>query len=498
MPRKIFSLEMSGHDLKATVLEAGFRDYTVEGFHRQELSLDGGAPAQQLERFIAEHGSDADTIVYSLPPESVTWRTLTLPFRDQRKLAQTVPFELESNVPFGLDDVVVDYKVLQRDRAGTTVLAALAPKSEVERHLETLREAGVDPKIVDAAPLAILNTVNLIPNRPPTFVFLDFAERGTTVALYRDGVLSGVRAIVGNGNGAATNGSGEASGAENFAATVGEVRWTLLALNGAPLEDDLPCYISGASERMDKLAEPLEETLGLRVERLGRQALANMSAELRGRAPEFSTTLGAALREVSPSDSIGVNFRRGEFTFHRSEEELRRGLRVVAGLALLVVALTVGDLYAEYRAARVRLSSVEKQIYAVFDATVDSGGGRVAMPLATLQDEIDLVNQDVQMLDDVVPVANSTSVDILRAVSSAVPPQVRVDSEEYVMDPDSIRLSANTDTFESVDVIKQHLLETGFFSEVQVKDAVQSKRSTGVDFRMTMTLNKNFRPPVAR
>jgi len=497
MPRKILSLEMTAHDLKATVVEAGFRDYHIEGFFKRSLTLDGGSPAQQLGRFVAEVGGGAETVVYALPPDAVTWRMLALPFRDQRKLAQTVPFELESNVPFALDEVVVDYKVLQRDRAGTTVLAALSPKSEMERHLEILREAGVDPKVVDAASLAILNTLSLVPDLPPTFAFIDFSDGGTTVALYRDRVLSGVRAIVGTNSGAASNGSGAATGEENAAATVGDVRWTLLALNGAPLEDELPCFVGGSTERVDRLIGPLDEALGLRVERLDRQALANMTAEQRGLAPEFSASLGAALREVAPADSIGVNFRRGEFAFHRAEEELRGGLRVVAALALLVVALTVGDLYAEYRAARVRLAAIEKQIYNVFDATVDSGG-RVAMPLVTLQEEIDLVNQDVQMLDDVVPVSNSTSVDILRAVSAAVPTKVRVDSDEYVMDPDSVRLSANTDTFESVDVIKQHLLETGFFSDVQVKDAVAAKRGTGVDFRVAMTLNKNFRPPVGR
>jgi len=495
MPRKIISLEVTGHDFKAAVVEAGFRDYQVEGFHKRELTLDGGSPAEQLGRFIAEVGGEAETVVYALPPDAVTWRTLTLPFRDQRKLAQTVPFELESNVPFALDDVVVDYKVLHRDRAGTTVLAALSPKAEVERHLETLSEAGVDPKIVDAAPLATLNTLSLVPNLPPTFAFVDFGAAATTVALYRDRVLSGVRAIVASHGGG--NGSGEAASDEDPRAVVGDVRWTLLALNGAPLEDDLPCVVGGDAERVDRFLAPLEEDLGLSVERLESLALANMPAELRPRAAEFATTLGTALREVAPSDSIGVNFRRGEFTYHRAEEELRAGLRVVAALALLVVALTVGDLYAEYRAARVRLGAIERQIYSVFDATVDSGG-RVANPLATLQEEIDLVNQDVQMLDDIVPVANSTSVDILRAVSAAVPAKVRIDSEEYVMDPDSVRLNANTDTFESVDVIKQHLLETGFFSEVQVKDAVTSKRDEGIDFRVVMTLNKSFRPPVGR
>jgi hypothetical protein len=274
---------------------------------------------------------------------------------------------------------------------------------------------------------------------------------------------------------------------------IGDLRWTILALNGAPLDEGMPCYLAGAGERLDALEETLAEELPVRVERLDRLALRNVRTDLRERAPEFGTNLGLALREVTPSDTIGVNFRKGEFTFHRSEEELKRGLRFVGLLALVVVALTVGDMYVEYRAARARLTAIESQIYSVFDATVDGGGVRAARPLLTLQDEIALLRQDVDMLDDVVPVANSTSVDILRAVSAAIPNRIRVDSAEYLMDPGSVRLTANTDTFESVDAIKRRLLDTGFFSEVVVKDAKKAKE--GVDFRMVMDLNKSFRPP---
>ena len=80
------------------------------------------------------------------------------------------------------------------------------------------------------------------------------------------------------------------------------------------------------------------------------------------------------------------------------------------------------------------------------------------------------------------------------AISAAVPNKIRIDSEEYTMDPDAVRLRANTDTFESVDAIKQELLGTGFFSDVQVKDAKAGKDGNGVDFRMTMVLAKEFRP----
>ena len=41
------------------------------------------------------------------------------------------PFAL-TDLPFDLDDVVIDYRVLQQDRAGTTVLAAMALREDLE------------------------------------------------------------------------------------------------------------------------------------------------------------------------------------------------------------------------------------------------------------------------------------------------------------------------------------------------------------------------------
>src|SRR6185369_9187996 len=184
MPQRIFSLEIGDTELKASVLQTSFRDYKVAAFHREPL-LNGGMP-EQVKRFLAQHAEAGDTVLSALRGDMVTWRTFFLPFRDMKKVAQTVPFELESNVPFGLDEVIVDYQILHRDRAGTTVLAALVQKEDLERHLALLQQGGIDPKIVDFSPLSTLNTLNLVADLPPTFAFVDFAPRATTVALYRD------------------------------------------------------------------------------------------------------------------------------------------------------------------------------------------------------------------------------------------------------------------------------------------------------------------------
>jgi type II secretory pathway component PulL len=494
MPQRIVALDISDSEVKAAVLETTFRDYRVAALQRETISIANGTRDEQVRRFVEKLASPGDTILSSLPGDRVAWRTLFLPFRDRKRLVQTVPFELENNVAFGLDEAVVDYHIIHRDRAGTTVLAALVPKEDLERHLEMLQGAGADPKIVDLCPLATLNTLNLIPDLPPTFAFLDLGVRATTVALYREKQLVGLRTLTRSAPVPAehTNGSGAGeNGASPAAALVGEIRWTLLALNGAPLDDALPCYVAGDPIAVDTVQSDLERELPIDVRRFDGIRLRNLESEVGAQASAFTSSIGLALREVAPANGIGVNFRRGEFTFHRSQQELRRALRGVVALAAVVVALTMTDFYMEYRLLAQRASAVDAEIQNVFHQTLPDVA-RVANPGQELQSEIDALRARVAVMNDVVPVSTSTSVDILRAISSAVPNKIRIDTDEYTMDPDAVRMRANTDTFESVDTIKQELLKTGFFRDVEVKDAKADPKGGGVDFRLQLDLAKVY------
>ena len=60
-----------------------------------------------------------------------------------------------------------------------------------------------------------------------------------------------------------------------------------------------------------------------------------------------------------------------------------------------------------------------------------------------------------------------------------------------VMDPESIRIKASTDSFESADTIKQRIEDTGYFGGVQVKDVKTAPDGSGVDFRLTVFFNRD-------
>jgi general secretion pathway protein L len=492
MPQRILSLEIGETELQAAVVQTSFRDYKVTGFYREALNGDADA---QIKRFLEQHSQPGDTILTALSGERVTWRTFFLPFRDVKKLAQTVPFELESSVPFGLDEVIVDYQVLQRDRAGTTVLAALVPRDDLEQHLARMQRYGADPKVVDVGPLATLNTLSLVPDLPPTFAFLDFGSRNVTIALYRERVLSGLRTlgrVIPVPDAEATNGAATVPLDE----LLGDVRWSLLALNGAPLDDDLICYIAGEPALLAEI-EPGLAQLPAEVRRLDRVALRHLTPDLSAQAPSFSPSLGLALREVTPGTTLGVNFRRGDFSFHRAQQEMRNALRTVAVLGVVVLLLTVLDLFVKHQQLQGQVTVLEAQIAKIFSATMPDAG-RVANPKAALQDETEALRQRVNVLTDVVPVSTSTSIDVLRAAASAVANKIRIDCEEYAMDPNEVRVRCNTDTYESVDTVKEGLQKTGFFSEVEVKDAKNSPKGGGIDFRMVLKLNKDIRPSGGR
>lgn len=489
MPQRIIAFEISDAELKATVLETTFRDYRIAGLHRERLAPDSGSIEEQVRRFVAQHALAGETILSALPGDCVTWRTLFLPFRDRKRLAQTIPFELENHVPFDLDEVVIDYQVLHRDRAGTTVLAALVPKKDLERHLSLLQAAGLDPKVVDLGPLSTLNSLTLVPDLPPTFAFLDFGPRNVTAALYRNGELAGLRTILQplTPVPASNNGAGEG----HADPLVAEIRWTLLALNGAPLDDSLPCYVAGDPAELDSLAPELDQALAVDVRRLDRLHLAQ-TRDSAAQAPAFTSSLGLALREVAPNATLGLNFRRGAYAYHRSQQELQRGLRGVAALAALVVALTVTHLYVEYRQQARHLDELEQQIRSVARATLPDIP--IRNPVRQLQEEIELLQSELDVLNGIVPLSSSTSLDIFREISAAVPNQVRLDADDYMMDADSIRMRGNADSFESVDTIKQRILATGFFSDVQVRDARADPKGNGVDFRLIMMFAKDFVP----
>src|SRR5581483_12219550 len=94
----------------------------------------------------------------SLPGQLVSTREMAVPFADPKKLRQIVPFEVESQLPFDLEEVAIDYLLLQSnaDAGGTSqLLVSVVPKVGLRKYLSTLQSIGIDPAAIGLDSLSL-------------------------------------------------------------------------------------------------------------------------------------------------------------------------------------------------------------------------------------------------------------------------------------------------------------------------------------------------------
>ncbi|GBD25717.1 hypothetical protein HRbin30_01041 [bacterium HR30] len=500
MPQRVLALEVRTDQIRAALVEASFRDYKVIGLHK--LSLRSGEDLEEtLRDFVQQINFQPHTIVSSLPGELVTLRTFFLPFKDRKRLDQTVPYELETQVPFDLEEVVISYQVLQREKTGSQVLAALVPRTDLERHLNALQGAGLDPKVVDFAPLASLNVLQLLdlPVAERT-VFIGGEIDRLTVALYRGGALVGIRTIT-PASAWSLPDSGEGNGRpevlENVVSDLmAELRWTLLALNGDSVEQGTRCVLVGEGIYFDQLAGGLRTELGMNVLRLQESPLKGLPSALREQLPPFTAPIGLALREIQPDRCYGLNFRLGEFAYHRGQQELRRALFGSATLAVIALGLFVLQTYLNYRYLEAQLAAVNNQIRYIFRQTLPDVQ-RIIDEGRQIREEIVAAEKRLKLLGSVAPPSGATAIDALNAISTAVPESLKLEVDEYVMDTEEIKIRAHTDSLDTPNAIREAIANGKYFADVQVKD-IKTAPDGRVDFRIILTLNKGGLPAAGR
>jgi general secretion pathway protein L len=179
MAQRTLGLDVGARSVKAVVVEAAYRGYTVLATARADVEPAAGpdAPALRdrqadaLKRLLAEAHLVFDNAVVALPGAPAS-HVITLPFVDPRRIDQTVGFEVESQIPFDLTEVVWDWQPLGTRDGKTELLVSVVRKEEMASLLAALAGAGVDPRVAappapSYAPLFAAGAVAAAPVRAP-------------------------------------------------------------------------------------------------------------------------------------------------------------------------------------------------------------------------------------------------------------------------------------------------------------------------------------------
>ncbi len=299
---------------------------------QSNMVSDTAVVAEVLRTMIETHGVRGHKAVTAVPGPAVIIKRVTLPVQSSQELENTILFEAGNFIPEDLENVNLDYQIIDylEDGKRMDVLLVAAKKDIVSSYAEAVRAAGLVPIVIDVDYFALENmfelnydptpdqvialvnvgarysSINILKNGQSTFTGdVPVGGRDITDALVRDlGVEADVAERLKAGETVADVDPEQVAAAMAPAADtlIEEIHHALSFFWTAATDETInEVYLSGGAARMPDLGERLSQRIEVPVaiaDPLARATLAPglNAARLREQAPEFAVAMGLAVR----------------------------------------------------------------------------------------------------------------------------------------------------------------------------------------------------------
>ena len=174
--------------------------YETGGDPESEVSL-GDYLGEAIRQIMRGSGIRPAPLLLSLSGQMVFPRFVRLPAVSQEKLLQMVEYEVEQNVPFPMADIVWNHQFLGDGAMGEQAAMIVAAKLESVREVtEATTGIGLEPEIVDVAPMALYNCLrHSEPGLDGCTILLDIGARTTNlIVVEEDKIYNRCIATAGN------------------------------------------------------------------------------------------------------------------------------------------------------------------------------------------------------------------------------------------------------------------------------------------------------------
>jgi general secretion pathway protein L len=495
MPGKILGIDVTSDSVTAVQVEGGLRGYSLTDWSRVVIEETGGLEAA-LTALSEQMDLTADTCISAISGEQISYRNLQMPFKDKKQISQTIAFTIETMLPFPIRDVLVDFAVVdQSDQS--EILAATVRRAYISEYLASLQSHGIDPDLVDVSGvptgLWLLNQ----PDIPDDGLLLQMGRKHTIMVLYVDKRVSLVRLLhFGDGISAIegeppVNDQRQGAAPEHlkraFTELCTDVHNTLHGFQSQTKRTVRPerAFITGEGSLHLQTEGLLEELLEIPAERVNvaRDARVHLEEEVAQlwEPGLMDSALALALRDSKKGP--GFNFRTGEFEVRKKSVRLWGEIRKVAVYLIVIVCLVGAYFGVDYYLLNKQYSMLDEKITEIYRQTFPDAG-RIVDPVEQMKVKIREIKQSELSIPGIG--GNQKVIDLLRDISLKIPASLDVTVTSMIVDPESVKMKGETDTFNTVDILKRNLEPSDYFSEVTISSANLDRSGKRVQFEMKM------------
>jgi type IV pilus assembly protein PilM len=198
MPKNCVGLDIGSTAVKAVQLRASKRGMQLVNFGIEPVPpqsivdgslMNASAISEAISNLFSQLKIRQKDVALALAGHSVIIKKITVPQMTAEELDDQIHWEAEHHIPFAKDEVEIDYQILDARPAENQmeVLLVAAKKEIVSDYLDTVRDAQLNPVVVDVAAFALQNCYEL-----------NYGSPDQTIALLNVGAsISSVNVIVG-------------------------------------------------------------------------------------------------------------------------------------------------------------------------------------------------------------------------------------------------------------------------------------------------------------
>ncbi len=460
--------------VRVAVIRAAYRRTTVEAL--REVRMADHETASAAIR-AATSGLRADSVATGLSGERVFLRLVSLPLAAQKELESVLGFEVESTLPFEMDDGILDHRVLTRitgvDRDGQLpILAGVAFTEEVRDRVGlVLRGAGQEPARIGVGPLPFVNLGQLLPEvtSADTTAFIDVGETSTDVLVLRRGEPRFARSIS----------RGTVGLPDSAAAIARELRQSLGAWRlqgGDPIEQ---AFVVGAGRQTPGLDGFLQNLVGVTPRDLPKLALEGLTPEQTTRLPRFIKALCLALSLSRRSPDL--NLRQGPLEAQQSYQFLREKVPVLAGLAAAVFVSFGFSVFAELRALDAEKETLHKRLEVATETRLGKKTRDVKAARQLLEDAIQGKTDD--------PLPKLDAFDFMVEFSKAVPKEITHDIAEFEVNREKVTVKGLVDSIDDAETVKNNLSPHECFKDVDRTHTTRIEAQNKQKYTLELTID---------
>lgn len=534
MSQRILSIDLGTFSIKVLrvirrVQEIEILDYIEEPITQHSRLSHDELVGVALEKILQNYELDHDVLAISFPGHYLSARIIELPFSGSKRIAQVIEGELESFIPFPLEEVFVDYHVLDQKDEGTDVLAVYVQEERFSKYLDGLMAVGLDPKYFcpDFADLVGLAQVSMV-SQEGYYAFCDIGHNKTNLVIMEQGELKYVRTI-GLGGHHFTRAiqrafnlnfekaeslkmargkvyvreqeADQISRILNKVATelVMSIKQAVLGARQANSDAQIQgLYVTGGGSLLSGLTDFISFHLKMNIFPLNPLRFVQHSfSEPEEQSPHISQVLSTALRPIYSNRFTKMNFRKGPFAFKQDIQLITRELKTSIVMFVIMIFMATGYYFYSSYFYENKVLSVNTEIVKYLKAEVPDIKPKNQKKMRYSKARKDLkgyVRSLKKKLDGYSAFSELTSGEspVLTAmyeISRLLPPKKELNFEvnDFIFSKDFIRLESSTDDTLNVEKIISALNKSSYFKSISKID--EKKRAGGkIDFKLKIEL----------